>query len=239
MSSTSRRRAAFTILELLVATGVIAVLAAILFPVYGRAKAASKQTTCLTNMRQIGAAFELYLMDFDDVMPDRRDLKSDLPGGYKPWTSWPASDPRSGWALSLFLQTRYMNDSRLWNCPSIENAGLGQVPQVVQDVTPAPDVRHSRYWMWRFDRIDDPVPLDNFWGKTPDQAVSDLRKANNPQAGKPDSISEAELLVDPYFPKTIPSVPAALKGKNVHFGGRNRLFLDMHVKFQRDKRLDP
>jgi prepilin-type processing-associated H-X9-DG protein len=96
----------------------------------------------------------------------------------------------------------------------------------------------SRYWLWRFDRNDPAVPLDNFWGKTELQAVDDLRAANNPVAGMPDGPADAELAVDPYFPRTIPTTPAALRGRAVHFGGRNRLFLDGHVKFLRDARTD-
>jgi prepilin-type processing-associated H-X9-DG protein len=82
------------------------------------------------------------------------------------------------------------------------------------------------------------VPLDNFWGKNDLAAVSDLYAANNPIAGRPDGVADAELAVDPYFPKTIPSIPADIRGKAVHFGGRNRLFLDGHVKFLKDARTD-
>lgn len=84
--------------------------------------------------------------------------------------------------------------------------------------------------------MDDPIPLDNLWGKTEDQAVSDLQQAGNPQAGNPEGVSEVEMTVDPYFPSTIPSVDEHLKGKAVHFGGRNRLFLDCHAKFLKDRR---
>jgi prepilin-type processing-associated H-X9-DG protein len=93
--------------------------------------------------------------------------------------------------------------------------------------------------MWRFDRTDDPVPLDNLWGKTEEQAVADLQAANNPQAGNPDGVADVELAVDPYFPRSIPSVPNLLKGRAVHTGGRNRLFLDTHARFLRDIRTNP
>lgn len=129
----------------------------------------------------------------------------------------------------------YIKNDAVWSCPSVEGA-MGTVPQVAQPVTDTPNSPVTRYWLWRFDRPDDPVPLDNFWGKTDLQAVSDLQVANNPQAGKPESPAEAELGVDPYFPRTIPSVPANLKGRAVHMGGRNRLFLDSHVKYLRDIR---
>jgi hypothetical protein len=45
-----------------------------------------------------------------------------------------------------------------------------------------------------------------------------------------------ELAVDPYFPKTIPSVDAALLGHTIHAGGRCRVFLDGHVQFLKDAR---
>lgn len=230
---------AFTLIELLVVITIIAILAAILFPVFARAKESAKKSACLSNMRQIGFAFSLYMTDWDERMPDRRDLKSSLPGGYRPWTSWPTSDPRSGWALSLLSDSGYLNDPRIWNCPSVQNSALGKAVQVEQDVNTPNGVATSRYWMWRFDRPDDPIPLDDFWGKTTDQAVLDLDQAHNPQAGTPLGESDTELLVDPYFPRTIPSVSANLKGLSVHMGGRNRLFLDLHVHYLKDIRLNP
>lgn len=234
-----RRSSAFTLIEILVVIAIVSILAAILFPVFASAKHSAKRAVCLSNMRQIGTAFMLYLNDYDDVMPDRRDLKSSLPGGYRPWTSWPPSDPRSGWALNVLTETGFLDDGSLLNCPSVEHSLLGKQAQVLQAASNDPIPAMSRYWMWRFDRTTDPVDLDNFWGKTPDQAVADLRIANNPQAGKPEGVAETELLVDPYFPRTIPTVPAALKGLSVHRGGRNRLFLDGHAAFLKDTRLNP
>ncbi len=207
---------------------IIAILAAILFPVFARTKEAAKQSACLSNLKQIGQAFALYLNDSDDRMPDRRDLKVSL--GYKPWASWPPSDPRSGWA-AVVLQP-YIKGRDLWSCPAMASWDAQQVRQDTSEGV-------ARYWMWRFDRPDDPAPLDEFWGKTPDAAVADLKLANNPQAGNPEGVSDVELAVDPYFPKTIPSVDAALKGKAVHGGGRNRLMLDLHAKWLRDIRTNP
>lgn len=60
---------AFTLIELLVVIAIIAILAAILFPVFAKAKEAAKQTACLSNARQIGIAVRLYNGDYDDGMP--------------------------------------------------------------------------------------------------------------------------------------------------------------------------
>jgi prepilin-type N-terminal cleavage/methylation domain-containing protein/prepilin-type processing-associated H-X9-DG protein len=65
-------RKAFTLIELLVVIGIIAILAAILFPVFARAKEAGKKTVCLSNIRQIGLATSLYLGDYDGAYPQTK-----------------------------------------------------------------------------------------------------------------------------------------------------------------------
>ncbi len=60
---------AFTLIELLVVIAIIAILAAILFPVFAQAKEAAKKTACLSNARQIGISLKLYIGDYDDTMP--------------------------------------------------------------------------------------------------------------------------------------------------------------------------
>ena len=117
------------------------------------------------------------------------------------------------------------------------SAPLRNLPQCVQLARTNDPASVVGYWLWRFDRTDNPVPLDNFWLKTAEQALQDLRVANNPTVGRPESPGEVEFTVDPYFPKTAPTVAAELKGIAVHRGGRNRLMLDQRAEFLRDARL--
>ena len=212
-------------IELLVVIAIIAILAALLFPVFSSAKQTAWDDQCISNLRQIGVAFEMYVSDNDSRMPDRQDLKAIE---YKPWTSWPTSDPRSGWIVTLL--SGYAKSSDIWSCHSVQYSKMGNAIQVKQGV--------SRYWMWRFDQAFT-RPLDDFWGKSEEQTIPDLREANNPNAGIPDGTADIELAVDPYFPKTVPTVSPELKGIAVHRGGRMRLFLDGHVKLFRDARLNP
>ena len=60
---------AFTLIELLVVIAIIAILAAILFPVFAQAKAAAKATGCLSNLKQLGTGMYLYANDSDDFLP--------------------------------------------------------------------------------------------------------------------------------------------------------------------------
>src|SRR5689334_16181878 len=100
-----RSRQGFTLIELLVVIAIIAILAAILFPVFARAREQARKTTCLSNMKQIGLSLGMYLQDYDEVFP---------PGGLKVWEVTKKTDRN---LLAVQLQP-YTKNLQIFHCPS-------------------------------------------------------------------------------------------------------------------------
>jgi len=96
-------RKGFTLIELLVVIAIIAILAAILFPVFARAREKARQTSCLSNIKQITLASLMYAQDYDEKMA----------GGCGPRISW-AYRGNCG-HMQIF---RYTNNVQLFECPT-------------------------------------------------------------------------------------------------------------------------
>lgn len=79
MNEVGAERRAFTLIELLVVIAIISILAAILFPVFARARENARRTSCLSNLKQIGLGVMQYVQDYDDTYPMAR-LESGTPG---------------------------------------------------------------------------------------------------------------------------------------------------------------
>jgi prepilin-type N-terminal cleavage/methylation domain-containing protein/prepilin-type processing-associated H-X9-DG protein len=74
------KRKGFTLIELLVVIAIIAILAAILFPVFAKAREKARQSTCASNLKQLSLAFMNYIQDYDEMIP-----YAYLPGAGYPW----------------------------------------------------------------------------------------------------------------------------------------------------------
>ena len=72
------QRSGFTLIELLVVIAIIAILAAILFPVFARAREKARQTTCSSNQRQIAASIQMYAEDHDETLPSSSSIWSSI-----------------------------------------------------------------------------------------------------------------------------------------------------------------
>ncbi len=70
------KKQGFTLIELLVVIAIIAILAAILFPVFAQAREKARQTSCSSNLKQIGLAFKMYVQDYDERWPNSDPLKA-------------------------------------------------------------------------------------------------------------------------------------------------------------------
>lgn len=92
MIRTSKKKSGFTLIELLVVIAIIAILAAILFPVFAQAKSAAKKTASLSNVKQIGTGFQIYANDNDDRLSDSEHGSGGHPNNTSDLTNWAATN---------------------------------------------------------------------------------------------------------------------------------------------------
>ena len=106
-------RAGFTLIELLVVIAIIAILAAILFPVFARARENARKSTCQNNLKQIGNAIRMYVQDNDQKWPmpyNTTTLSADI--------LYARSPGYPGWVSNVMEQ--YEKSYEIYYCPSGE-----------------------------------------------------------------------------------------------------------------------
>lgn len=109
--------AGFTLVELLVVFAVIALLAAILLPVFAAVRGKARETACISNMRQAGLAISMYAQDFDGLYPYAVDpADRDTPQIWNAFPAFKAQIPSLPW-LHEALQP-YVRSRELFHCPS-------------------------------------------------------------------------------------------------------------------------
>lgn len=224
-------RRAFTLIELLVVIAIIAILAAILFPVFAQAKRAAKKAVCLSNLMQIGKGFLMYTSDYDGLMPW-------VPDGDLQLTPPVNSGGKVYGAMGAFMAVvdPYLRNVKVWECP------------------PAAPAEVQGSWMqhfsgpWREKGVDMP---EKGWTNyiTDKLAEVDPSKARYLRARAPEnvadalgkSVSQEEWLMSPFFERSWWAFAAPLwsvggstpprQGWSAHFAGRNQLYLDLHARW--------
>ncbi len=107
------RSKGFTLIELLVVIAIIAILAAILFPVFAKAREKARQATCLSNQKQIGLASMQYVQDYDETYPP----------------AWVTNSSYDAYYSSYMDELMpYMKSREVWTCPSLPRPGYTLAP---------------------------------------------------------------------------------------------------------------
>jgi prepilin-type N-terminal cleavage/methylation domain-containing protein/prepilin-type processing-associated H-X9-DG protein len=231
----SRKTRGFTLIELLVVIAIIAILAAILFPIFAKAKERARQTECLSNVSQMGKALLMYVDDWDGVL---------MPVvGYEPY------DKHIGWTWRL----RTYNDTlTLFRCPSDNHYFSYSMNHFV--------AQKDQSKGWAVDAVDWPYKFLVIFespgsgvitaGSSPATACADSDLTNEGQQDPPKGSVYA------CFPQRSDLVPITRFGETGcmqttnpcsnnpywhhlyfpgrHMGGNNVVFLDGHAKWFRD-----
>src|SRR5690349_21637997 len=111
MKSVRNHPRGFTLIELLVVIAIIAILAAILFPVFAQARERARMTACLSNMKQIGTGLMMYAQDYDEILPGSKVYANPGHPLFKTYD----------WALWVPILDPYVKNKRVYACPSGPN----------------------------------------------------------------------------------------------------------------------
>ncbi len=136
-----RRHRGFTLIELLVVIAIIAILAAILFPVFSRARAKARQASCISNLKQFGLAVDMYAQDHDEFLPPHND---DEP-------PYPPYDWR--WDVFIYRLYPYTKNYQLTKCP--DDPGWNEPGTGVAG--------RDRWWSYDFNRGCEYGPQQPGW----------------------------------------------------------------------------
>ena len=138
----------FTLIELLVVVAIIALLAAILFPVFAKARETARRASCQSNMKQLGLGILQYVQDYDDTMPSPQ-----LAG-----TS--VATPLYSWRVMIYP---YVKNTQIYQCPSFNNttfeSGKGSYAMAWQ-----PDTSYGYTNGINYDKETDSNLLESFAG---------------------------------------------------------------------------
>lgn len=209
----------FTLIELLVTIAIIAILAAILFPVFAQARENARRASCMSNMKQLAMACMMYQQDYDGFLG----WSIDMPGyaGYSHWMQYLPYAANSG--------------SLVFYCPSSPNKfkGAGFTHSIASTDY---DYFHSDYGFARNEPTNFISPwsisaIMNAGSQQPESAFPDLARtclfgevASQPLLGRGADFFTAFGQYSPY-------ITYQLLQESIHLGGANYAYMDGHVKW--------
>lgn len=148
LSVHSGRPRGFTLIELLVVIAILALLAAILMPVFASARERGRATTCSANLRQLGHAFAMYAQDYDDRFPWGVDIvdkySPDIWRGNPSWQAFIQSMP-----LLHAVTDPYVKAAATWRCPSDTGAEYIEISNATLDCWPSSYERYGASYAYR------------------------------------------------------------------------------------------
>lgn len=120
-----KRNKGFTLIELLVVIAIIAILAAILFPVFAKAREKARQTACLSNSKQLGLAIMQYVQDYDELFPCEQRLG---PGPYSQLDAPAGTTIQPNWFAAIFPYTKSIAVNICPDAPPTTTANTNKPP---------------------------------------------------------------------------------------------------------------
>ena len=214
------RKSGFTLIELLVVIAIIAILAAILFPVFARARENARRSSCQSNLKQIGLGIAQYTQDYDEKFPLQ-------------WNGFSWNDARlTGWAMVV---QPYLKSTQIYQCPSETTAPM---PDSVQPYKAPPDnqgyIDYS-YNGWLGIRSEGSASLALLTQSALTVMVCDSRGGGHHSDGSPADWIGTTLAMDDGMASGGISAHLATFADTTatqrHLEGQNFLFCDGHVKW--------
>jgi prepilin-type N-terminal cleavage/methylation domain-containing protein/prepilin-type processing-associated H-X9-DG protein len=210
------KRTGFTFIELLVVIAIIAILAAILFPVFARARENARKTSCSSNVRQLCLGALMYAQDYDELLP------CDYYACNSSWTH----------ARLVGQILPYIKNVGIFYCPSAPKMSIADI---IDNATNRAAGNIS-YYYYSYDQVPSTVTPasgdSTFISNSFLKGTAGLTAANTPRimsvASQTDALSCSDLWLfsDPFFGNAFP-----VKIHSAAFGSINVGYLDGHVKF--------